>query len=74
MVKVGSWFITEEHVVTALAVAPDGTWLATGRADGRVLIRDLATGQQTQVLDGRLPGAGALCGGAGRHLARHRPC
>ena len=32
--------------VTALAIAPDGTWLATGSVDGTVRIWDTATGQQ----------------------------
>jgi WD40 repeat protein len=43
-----------EHTgkVTAMAIAPDGTWLATA-ASGKVRIWDPATGQQTAPLIGR---------------------
>jgi hypothetical protein len=36
--------------VTAVAIAPDGTWLATGDDDGSVRIWDPATGQQRATL------------------------
>src|SRR5262249_16937432 len=55
----GGWYLAG-HEVTALAAAPDGSWLAVGRADGRVLIWDPATGQQTGALDGYLPSVEAL--------------
>ncbi|MFJ4931605.1 WD40 repeat domain-containing protein, partial [Streptomyces sp. NPDC088736] len=38
--------------MTAVAFAPDGTWLATGSNDGRVRIWDAATGQTTATLTG----------------------
>ncbi|HXL87390.1 MAG TPA: WD40 repeat domain-containing protein, partial [Streptosporangiaceae bacterium] len=38
--------------VWAVAVAPDGSWLATGSADGTVRIWDAATGQERAVLTG----------------------
>ena len=38
--------------VNAVAIAPDGTWLATGGDDGTVRIWDAATGQQRAVLTG----------------------
>ena len=36
----------------AVAIAPDGTWLATGSNDGAVRIWDPATGQQRAALTG----------------------
>ena len=38
--------------VTAVAIAPDGTWLATASDDGTVRIWDPATGQQRATLTG----------------------
>ena len=38
--------------VSAVAIAPDGTWLASGGRDGSVRIWDPATGQQRAVLTG----------------------
>ena len=38
--------------VTAVAVAPDGTWLASGSQDSTVLIWDAATGQEPVALTG----------------------
>ena len=38
--------------VNAVAVAPDGSWLATGSSDGTVRIWDVATGQERAVLHG----------------------
>jgi WD40 repeat protein len=38
--------------VTAVAVAPDGSWLATGGGDGAVRIWDVATSQRRTILTG----------------------
>ncbi|MET0522513.1 MAG: NB-ARC domain-containing protein, partial [Jiangellaceae bacterium] len=35
---------------SAMALAPDGTWLATGGRDGRVFIRDIGTSEVLRVL------------------------
>jgi WD40 repeat protein len=39
--------------VTAVAIAPDGSWLASGSVDGAVRIWDAATGQSRATLTGR---------------------
>ncbi|MFE2645455.1 WD40 repeat domain-containing protein [Streptomyces nigra] len=44
----------------ALAVAPDGTWLATGSEDGTVRIWDRASGTCTATLAGHTAGVDAL--------------
>ena len=38
--------------MSAVAIAPDGTWLASGGDDGTVRIWDPATGQQRAALTG----------------------
>ena len=38
--------------MTAVAIAPDGSWLATGGDDGTVRIWDAATGQHRATLAG----------------------
>ena len=38
--------------VAAVAVAPDGSWLASGGQDGTVRIWDVATGRERAILDG----------------------
>jgi WD40 repeat protein len=45
-----------EHWVTAVAIAPDGTWLASGSLDGTVGIWDAATGRRRTVLTGHKRG------------------
>ncbi|MFE4688365.1 NB-ARC domain-containing protein, partial [Streptomyces sp. NPDC056721] len=46
--------------VTAVAIAPDGTWLATGSFDGTVRIWDPATGTCTATLTGHTSGVTAV--------------
>jgi WD40 repeat protein len=41
-----------DHIVFAVAVAPDGTWLATASLDQTARIWDTATGQQRVILTG----------------------
>ena len=57
--------------VAAVAVAPDGSWLASGGADGTVRIWDAATGQERAVLEAAAhrPAVGGGGGGAGWQLA-----
>ena len=38
--------------VAALAVAPDGSWLAAGGEDGMVRLWDVATGQERAIFTG----------------------
>jgi WD40 repeat protein len=46
--------------VSAVAVAPDGSWLATGDDDGTVEVWDVATGQQRAALTGHTRGVSAV--------------
>jgi WD40 repeat protein len=46
--------------VGAVAVAPDGSWLATGDGDGTVRVWDVATGQQRAALTGHTRGVSAV--------------
>jgi hypothetical protein len=52
--------LTHANYVTSVAVAPDGTWLASGSDDKTVRIWDAATGQQRTVLTGHTGGVTAL--------------
>lgn len=45
-----------EHWVTAVAIAPDGTWLASGSLDGTIGIWDAATGRRRTLLTGHKRG------------------
>ena len=45
--------VLTRHVVTVLAVAPDGGWLATGGTDGKVQVWNQATGKRQSVINGR---------------------
>ena len=47
-------------VLVVWAVAPDGTWLASGSYDGTVRIWDVATGQQRATLTGHTGSVNAL--------------
>ncbi len=50
----------ENYQVNAVAVAPDGTWLATGGEDRTVRIWDMATGTLTRALTGNPGLVGAV--------------
>ena len=55
--------------VRALAVAPDGTWLASASDDGTVRIWDPHTGQARHTLTGHTRLGDGVGGRPGRHLA-----
>ncbi|MFC8492936.1 WD40 repeat domain-containing protein [Streptomyces sp. NPDC057235] len=46
--------------VNAVAISPDGTWIATGSSDGTVRIWDRATATQTAVLTGHITTVNAV--------------
>ena len=46
--------------MSSVAVAPDGTWLATGHEDGTVRTWDTATGQPRATLAGHTDGVSAI--------------
>jgi len=46
--------------ITALAIAPDGSWLAGGDRNGTVRIWDVATGQEQATLPGHVSAVSAL--------------
>ena len=43
-----------------MAVAPDGSWLASGGSDGTVRIWDMETGEQRIILSGHRDSVGAV--------------
>ena len=48
------------RAVTAIAIAPDGSWLVTGGDDGMVRIWDAATGQVRAILTGHIGDVNAV--------------
>ena len=58
--------------MTAVAIAPDGTWLATASDDGTARIWDAATGAARATLTGHTDRGDGGGDRPGRHLARHR--
>ena len=58
--------------VTAVAVAPDGTWIATGSWDKTGRIWNPVTGQQRAVLTGHNGAVTAVAIASGRLVAGHR--